>query len=169
LIEQHPDILLILVPRHPERFHGVRDLIEKQRFSMVSRTADQSCDPSTEVFLVDTMGEVPLFYAASDIAFVGGSLVPIGGHNLLEPAAQGLPIITGPHLFNAQEIADEFIGRGACRVVANSDELATSVANLIENPLEAREMGAKGLAVLEQNRGSLERLLVLLEPLLVSD
>ncbi len=169
LIEQHPDILLVLVPRHPERFHGVRDQIEKQRFSMISRTADQSCDPSTEVFLVDTMGEVPLFYAASDIAFVGGSLVPIGGHNLLEPAAQGLPIITGPHLFNAQEIADEFIGRGACRVVANSDELATSVANLIENPVEAREMGAKGLAVLEQNRGSLERLLVLLEPLLLSD
>lgn len=169
LIEQHPDILLVLVPRHPERFHGVRDQIEKQRFSMISRTADQSCDPSTEVFLLDTMGEVPLFYAASDIAFVGGSLVPIGGHNLLEPAAQGLPIITGPHLFNAQEIADEFIGRGACRVVANSDELAASVANLIENPVEAREMGAKGLAVLEQNRGSLERLLVLLEPLLVSD
>ena len=169
LIEQHPDILLVLVPRHPERFHGVRDQIEKQRFSTISRTADQSCDPSTEVFLVDTMGEVPLFYAASDIAFVGGSLVPIGGHNLLEPAAHGLPIITGPHLFNAQEIADEFIGRGACRVVANSDELATSVANLIENPVEAREMGAKGLAVLEQNRGSLERLLVLLEPLLVSD
>jgi len=169
LIEQHPDILLVLVPRHPERFHGVRDQIEKQRFSMIARTADQSCDPSTEVFLVDTMGEVPLFYAASDIAFVGGSLVPIGGHNLLEPAAQGLPIITGPHLFNAQEIADEFIGRGACRVVANSDELAASVANLIENPVEAREMGAKGLAVLEQNRGSLERLLVLLEPLLVSD
>ena len=166
LLETHPDLLLVLVPRHPERFDGVRDLIEKQAFSVVSRTAQQPCDRLTEVFLVDTMGEVPLFYAASDIAFVGGSLVPVGGHNLLEPAAQGLPIVTGPHLFNAQEIAEDFIELGACRVVANDSELATSVAHLIENPIEAREMGKNGLTVLQQNRGSLERLLVLLEPLL---
>ena len=124
---------------------------------------------STKVFLVDTMGEVPLFYAASDIAFVGGSLVPIGGHNLLEPAAQGVPIVTGPHLFNAQEIAEEFIELGACRVVADGDELATTVTYLLDNPAAASEMGGNGLSVLEQNRGSLQRLLVLLEPLLVSD
>jgi 3-deoxy-D-manno-octulosonic-acid transferase len=167
LLERHPDLLLVLVPRHPERFDVVHDLIEKQAFNVVSRTVDQACEPSTEVFLVDTMGEVPLFYATCDVAFVGGSLVPIGGHNLLEPAAQGIPIVTGPNVFNAQEIADEFIALGACRVVADSDELAEAVSNLIENPLAAREMGEAGLAVLEQNRGSLDRLLVLLEPLLV--
>ena len=169
LLGSYPALLLVLVPRHPERFDGVRELIKEQAFSVVSRTDKQPCTPSTQVFLVDTMGEVPLFYAASDIAFVGGSLVPIGGHNLLEPAAQGVPIVTGPHLFNAQEIAEEFIELGACRVVADGDELATTVAYLLDNPAAAREMGGNGLSVLEQNRGSLQRLLVLLEPLLVSD
>ena len=167
LLQRHPDLLLILVPRHPERFGGVRELIEKQGFELVSRTAGQACQASTEVFLGDTMGEVPLFYAASDIAFVGGSLIPVGGHNLLEPAAQGLPIISGPHIFNAQEIADDFIEIGACSVVADSKELALSVSHLLDNPAGAEKMGRKGLMVLEQNRGSLERLLVLLEPLLV--
>jgi 3-deoxy-D-manno-octulosonic-acid transferase len=168
LLENHPELLLVLVPRHPERFLSVRELVDKLEFSVVSRTEKRPCNPSTQVFLVDTMGEVPLFYAASDIAFVGGSLIPIGGHNLLEPAAQGLPIITGPHLFNAQEIAEEFIEINACEVVADSNELAVSVASLIEHPEDAALMGKRGLTVLEQNRGSLERLLVLLEPLLMS-
>ncbi len=169
LLQRYPELLLVLVPRHPERFDGVRELIEKQAFELVLRTAGQAAEPSSEVFLVDTMGEVPLFYAASDIAFVGGSLIPVGGHNLLEPAAQGRPIITGPHLFNAQEIADDFIEIGACSVVADSSELASSVSNLLDNPADAEKMGRKGLTVLEQNRGSLERLLVLLEPLLVEN
>ena len=166
LLERQPDLLLVLVPRHPERFAGVRALLDKQGLKAISRTENRPCDDSTEVFLVDTMGEVPLFFAASDIAFVGGSLVPVGGHNLLEPAAQGLPIVTGPHLFNAQEIADDFIELGACRVVANDKELADTVANLIDDPAAAEEMGKKGLTLLEQSRGSLQRLLILLEPLL---
>jgi len=169
LLQRYPELLLVLVPRHPERFDGVRELIEKQAFELVLRTAGQAAELSSEVFLVDTMGEVPLFYAASDIAFVGGSLIPVGGHNLLEPAAQGRPIITGPHLFNAQEIADDFIEIGACSVVADSSELASSVSDLLDNPADAEKMGRKGLTVLEQNRGSLERLLVLLEPLLVEN
>ena len=166
LLEEQPDLLLILVPRHPERFATVRHLIENRGFSVVSRTEQMSCEASTDVFLVDTMGEVPLFYAASDIAFVGGSLVPIGGHNLLEPAAQGLPIISGPHVFNAQGIADMFFKLGACRMVQDSTELATTIAELIANPKEAAELGRNGLAVLEKNRGALERLMKLLEPLL---
>lgn len=166
LLARYPDLLLLLVPRHPERFAGVRELVEKQAFSVVSRTENRSCDASTEVFLVDTMGEVPLFYACSDIAFVGGSLVAVGGHNLLEPAAQGLPIVTGPHLFNAQDIADQFIELGACRIAADSDALASVIAELLEKPDEAARIGRDGLKILEQNRGSLKRLLVLLEPLL---
>ena len=166
LLKTHPNLLLVLVPRHPERFSGVRELVEKSSFSVVSRTDNQPATSSTEVFLVDTMGEVPLFFAASDISFVGGSLVPIGGHNLLEPAVQGLPIVTGPHLFNAEEIAESFIERGACRVVADGSELAVAVAALLDDPDVAAKMGEKGLTVLEQSRGSLQRLLVLLEPLL---
>ncbi|HNP64745.1 MAG TPA: lipid IV(A) 3-deoxy-D-manno-octulosonic acid transferase [Woeseiaceae bacterium] len=166
LMAKYPGLLLILVPRHPQRFGGVRELIESEAFNVVSRSQMRPSDSSTDVFLVDTMGEVPLFYAASDIAFVGGSLVPIGGHNLLEPAAQGLPIVTGPHLFNALDIADKFIELGACRIVADGNGLATVVGELIDNPEEAARIGRDGLKVLQQNRGSLKRLLVLLEPLL---
>ena len=166
LLAEHPDLLLLLVPRHPERFVTVRDLLQRQAFNVVNRTQDIACDSSTEVFLVDTMGEVPLFYASSDIAFVGGSLVPVGGHNLLEPAVQGLPIISGPHLFNAQDVADKMVELGACQIVADAAELADVVAGFIDNPSEARRAGNNGLMALEQNRGSLQRLLVLLEPLL---
>ena len=166
LLGSYPDLLLALVPRHPERFAGVRELCRTQGFETVARSEDRACDPQTDVFVVDTMGEVPLFYAASDIAFVGGSLVPIGGHNLLEPAAQGLPIITGPHVFNAQDIADRFIELDACRMADDSDELAETVAQLLDEPQQAARLGDRARDVLEQNRGALQRLLVLLEPLL---
>jgi len=169
LLERYPNLLLVLIPRHPERFSGVRELIKSRAFNVVARTDEQPLNSSTEVFLVDTMGEVPLFFAASDIAFVGGSLVPIGGHNLLEPAALGVPIVTGPHLFNALEISEEFIALGACQVVTNPHELAQAISHLIDSPDDARRMGNKGLSLLEQNRGSLQRLLVLLEPLLALD
>ena len=169
LLERYPTLLLVLIPRHPERFSGVRELIKNRAFNVVARTDEQPLSSSTEVFLVDTMGEVPLFFAASDIAFVGGSLVPIGGHNLLEPAALGVPIVTGPHLFNAQEISEEFIALGACQVVTNAHELAQAISHLIDTPDDARRMGNKGLSLLEHNRGSLQRLLVLLEPLLALD
>ncbi|MGI9247416.1 MAG: lipid IV(A) 3-deoxy-D-manno-octulosonic acid transferase [Woeseiaceae bacterium] len=166
LCERFPNLLLILVPRHPERFSEVRELAEKSGFDVVSRTEDHACTPSTAVLLGDTMGEVPLFYAASDVAFVGGSLVPVGGHNLLEPAAQGLPVITGPHLFNAQDIADMFVDTEACRIVHDKEELVAAIADLLGNPDEANEMGQNGLTLLKQNKGALTRLLILLEPLL---
>lgn len=168
LLKAHPDLLLVLVPRHPERFTEVRELIEKSSFTVVSRASDQPATASTEVFLVNTMGEVPLFFAASDISFIGGSLVPIGGHNLLEPAIQELPIITGLYLFNTEEIAENFVKHDACVVVANGVELAAAVLVLLDDPDEATKMGKRGLKVVEQNSGSLQRLLVLLEPLLNS-
>ncbi len=167
LLERFPDLLLVLVPRHPERFAGVRELIGKSGLGVVARTDDRAVDPDTPVFLCDTMGEVPLFYAMSDVAFVAGSLVPIGGHNLLEPAAVGVPIITGPHNFNAQDIADLFIDLGACLKVETTEQLGETIARLLEDTDEARRLGSTGREVLEKNRGALERLLVLLEPLLV--
>lgn len=161
-----PDLLMVVVPRHPERFSEVRKLIEQQGFTHASRTRDQRCDASTEVFLVDTMGELPLFYAASDIAFVGGSLVPVGGHNMLEPAALGLPVISGPNVFNAQEIADMFIDKGACKIVQDATELAAAVEALVADPAAAKAMGERGRNIVESNRGSLAKLLSLLEPLI---
>lgn len=166
LAQRHPDLLLVLVPRHPHRFAAVRDLIENEHFNVVSRTDGRACDATTDVFLVDTMGEVPLFYAASDIAFVGGSLVPVGGHNLLEAAAASLPIISGPHVFNTQEIADLFLRLGACRIVADAEELAGVIHELLTNPERAHQLGSNGREVLRSNRGALQRLLELLEPLL---
>jgi 3-deoxy-D-manno-octulosonic-acid transferase len=165
LLERFPNLLFILVPRHPERFSVARELIEKAGLSMVART-ENSRARDEAVFLCDTMGEVPLFYAASDVAFVAGSLVPIGGHNLLEPASLGVPIITGPHNFNAQDIADLFVEMGACRKVEDSSELVETVSELLSDPEKAARLGNAGRTVLEENRGALERLLVLLEPLL---
>ena len=162
---RHEDLLLVLVPRHPERFGSVRELIRERGLSLVSRTEGRAAG-NAAVFLCDTMGEVPLFYAASDVAFVAGSLVPIGGHNLLEPAALGVPVVTGPHNFNAQDIADLFIGMGACRRVEGPDELVEVVSELLDNPDEAARLGQAGQKVLEDNRGALHRLLVLLDPLL---
>ena len=163
---QYPRLLLVLVPRHPERFNDVRKLLEQQEFSYASRTKEQSCDETTAVFLVDTMGELPLFYAASDIAFVGGSLVPVGGHNLLEPAALGLPVISGPNVFNAPEIADMFVDKGACTIVQDAPELATAVSSLVADPDAAKAMGERGREIVLSNRGSLAKLLSLLEPLI---
>jgi len=155
----------VLVPRHPERFAAVRELVEKRDMSVISRTERRPAGDAA-VFLCDTMGEVPLFYAASDVAFVAGSLVPIGGHNLLEPAALGVPVITGPHNFNSQDIADLFESLGACRIVSGTDELGEVVSELLTDSDEAERLGRAGQQVLEDNRGALERLLVLLEPLL---
>ena len=167
LLKRYPNLLLVLVPRHPERFAGVRELVERSGLGVVSRTEGRTVDAEIPVFLCDTMGEVPMFYAASDVAFVAGSLAPIGGHNLLEPAAVGVPIITGPHNFNAQDIADLFIDFGACLKVDTPQELGETIAHLLDDKDEARRLGSTGREVLEKNRGALERLLVLLEPLLV--
>ncbi|NCF25056.1 MAG: 3-deoxy-D-manno-octulosonic acid transferase [Gammaproteobacteria bacterium] len=165
LLKNHPEVLLVLVPRHPQRFPAVRDMIVKQGMSVVSRTDGEPCSTSTQVFLGDTMGELTLFYAASDVAFVAGSLVPIGGHNLLEPAALGLPLLSGPHVFNAQEIADMFVASGSCRLVQDSADLAAQVDDLLSDPETASRLGDAGREILERNRGSLHRLLALIEPL----
>ena len=167
LLVRHPDLLLVLVPRHPERFSPVRDLTVRRGFSLVARTEGRPAGDAS-VFLCDTMGEVPHFYAASDVAFVAGSLVPIGGHNLLEPAVLGLPIVAGPYNFNGQDIADLFVDRGACRVVAGPEELVETVSELLSEREQAASLGRAGQQLLDENRGALERLLVLLEPLLAA-
>lgn len=160
------DALLILVPRHPDRFSAVASMLQRRGVSFVARAAGVACVPETEVFLGNTMGEVPLFYAASDIAFVGGTLVPVGGHNLLEPAALGRPILTGPYLFNTEDIADMFSSVGASVLVHNNEELARTLQELFADPELARTIGRKGQDIVRQNRGALDRFLLLLDPLM---
>ncbi|MEM9057870.1 MAG: lipid IV(A) 3-deoxy-D-manno-octulosonic acid transferase, partial [Pseudomonadota bacterium] len=160
--EAIPDCVLLLVPRHPERFDGVERLIEEHGFSLVRRTQARHADSDVNVVLVDTLGELPMFYAASDVAFVGGSLVRIGGHNLLEPAALGKPTVTGPHTFNAQDIAVMLLASGATRLVHSPEELADELLRFFERPELRLEAGEKALRTVEENRGALARLLELL-------
>ncbi len=166
LLKTHPHLVLLLVPRHPERFAQVAELIRRNHLSHVSRTSDRPLDASDHVFLGNTMGEMMMFYGASDIAFVAGSLVPIGGHNLLEPSALGLPIVFGPHYFNAPEIAELFISQAACRVVKDTDELASTVSELLRDRALVRELGDKASDIVERNRGSLSELLAVISPLI---
>lgn len=159
LLATHSDALLILVPRHPERFDSVFALCAERGFSALRRSLAQPVDAQTSVLVGDTMGELLFLYALADITFVGGSLVPNGGHNLLEPAALAKPILSGPHLFNFLEIAALLRSAGALQEVDDADGLATAVQRLIELPRDAATMGAAGLAVMKANQGALERLL----------
>ena len=118
------------------------------------------------VLLVDTLGELAALYASAEVAFVGGSLVPIGGHNLLEPAALGLPVLTGPSHENGKDIARLLLRQGAALEVSNAHELAALLLRLFYDPAERRRIGAIGKEIVESNRGSVERLLALIEPLL---
>ena len=164
--ESLPDALLILVPRHPKRFDAVAQLLARRKLRYVRRSSGKRCDSDTEVFLGDTLGELTMFYAASDIAFVGGSLVPIGGHNLLEPAALGIPVITGTNNFNAQDIADLLYEAGVAQVINNPRQLADEVVNCFRDVSGRERRGRRGREIVAENRGALARLLNLVYPLL---
>jgi 3-deoxy-D-manno-octulosonic-acid transferase len=170
LLQAHrPDSLLLLAPRHKDRFAAVADLLARRgvkfarRSGMARGSAAAGLPVDTQVLLVDTIGELMALYASADVAFVGGSLVPIGGHNLLEPAALGLPVLTGPSHFNGKEIALLLLRRGAALQVAGPEELAAALQRLLGEPAERRRIGAIGKDIIESNRGSVERLLVLIE------
>ncbi len=166
VLERSGDALLILVPRHPQRFEAVRELLARRGEASVSRASGAAVTADRQVLLGDTMGELMMFYAAADVAFVAGSLVPIGGHNLLEPASLGRPVLTGPHNFNSEKIAQLLFEAGAARVVADTAALASEVAKLLADPGRRAAMGAAGRAALDANRGAIDRLLALVEPLL---
>ncbi|SMB90507.1 3-deoxy-D-manno-octulosonic-acid transferase [Pasteurella testudinis DSM 23072] len=167
LLQRYPDLLLLLVPRHPERFQAVYELIEKSGLSAVRRSTQQLPSKTTQVVLIDTMGELMQMYGISDVAFVGGSLLSIGGHNPLEPLAFKLPVISGKHTFNFPEIFAELrTVRGVLEIDAQSDQLAKSVADLLSAPQQAKRYGEAGYQVLMKNRGALDRLMLLLQPYL---
>jgi 3-deoxy-D-manno-octulosonic-acid transferase len=166
--EAHPGTLLVLAPRHPPRFDEVADALRARGIGFVRRSAAGSgaADADCAVLLLDSLGELLDFYAAADVAFVGGSLAPSGGHNLLEPAALGVPILTGPNNFNSEEIARLLIARGAAEVVHDAAELGTRLTALLADDAARERMGAAGRASVDSNRGALEKLLALIEPLL---
>ena len=165
----HPAALLVLAPRHPNRFGEVADWLERRGIAFARRSrssAAAGAGDSPEVLLLDTLGELLYFYAAADVAFVGGSLAPIGGHNLLEPAALGLPVLTGPNNQNGEDVARLLLDCGAAEVVRNGGELGSRVAELLSDQALRMEMGNRGRAAVDRNRGALEKLMHLIEPLL---
>ena len=167
VLARHPDALLILVPRHPERFTAVAALLQRAGLRTVTRSSGEITSRNAQVFLGDSMGELTMLYAAADVAFVGGSLVRVGGHNLLEPAALGLPVVTGPYHFNAPDIAELLIGEGAAVVAKDAREIATEIVRLLGDPAERARRGTLARAALERNRGAVSRLFALVEPLAV--
>lgn len=167
VLTSRPDALMILVPRHPERFAAVGAMVERAGLAVVRRSGGGACTPATQVFLGDSMGELTMFYAAADVAFVAGSLVKIGGHNLLEPAALGIPSLAGPYNFNAPDIADLLVEQGATVVVRDAGEIAVEVLRLLADPAERARRGGLAVAALEGNRGAVARLFALVEPLAV--
>lgn len=164
--ERHPDALLVLVPRHPQRFESVRALLRRRGVAFAQRSAAEVPGAAHAVFLVDTLGELQMFYAAADVAFVAGSLVPVGGHSLLEPAVLGLPMLSGPHTHNAQDVAELFEQCGALGIVRSPEELAERVGRWFDDPDAARADGARGRQAVAQSRGAVGRLVAMVAPLL---
>lgn len=158
ILKKFPKALLILVPRHPERFDTVKQLCEAEGFTVIKRSENTTCTEATQIYLGDTMGEMLLLYAASQVAFIAGSFNPIGGHNLLEPTALGIPSIIGPHYFNFKEITTMLVKANATYIVQSPEELAERVIELFSQPKLTHERGQNGLKVLEQNRGALAKL-----------
>ena len=161
-----PGARLILAPRHPERFDSVPPLVEAAGL-LCERRSRLGIRPweDGEVLLLDSMGELAQVYPLASVVFVGGSLVPAGGHNVLEPAVAGKAVVVGPHMENFQEIADRFREAGALVQIASAAELAPAVLALLGDDSRRHAMGERARAVIEQNRGALQRTLEALEEL----
>ena len=156
-----PDLLLLWAPRHPERFRPAAQQAVEAGWRVATRRLTHWPDAGDDVFVIDTLGELTAFYACAQAAFVGGSLQDIGGHNLLEPAAAGIPVVTGPHLRNFADIAARMRAAGALRVGADAAAVAAQLAELLAAPDVRASMARAGLALVEEGRGALERTLLL--------
>ncbi len=163
LRERWPDLLLLWAPRHPERFPRVAELAQSNGCKVALRRDVTWPGPADEVFVVDTMGELMAFYACADVAFVGGSLQPIGGHNLLEPAAVGTAMVTGPHLHNFVEISRRLREAGALEIREDADGVGRALEELLGNIEVRASMVAAGRLLVEQGRGALVRTLEMIK------
>lgn len=157
-----PASLLVLVPRQPERFRDVAALARRRGLIALMRTDRPVECSGAQVFIGNTMGELPLFYAASDVAFVGGTLVERGGHNMLEPATLGLPVLYGPHVFNFAEIARSLVDAGGAETVGDSESLGRAVVRYLTDAELRHNTGANGLEFVERNRGAGDRVLAMI-------
>lgn len=158
---RYPDALLVLVPRHPERFARVAALCREQGWNTVLRSEQMATPADAAVFVGDSMGELLLFFGACDIAFIGGSLIPHGGHNPLEASAQRIPVLFGPHMFNFEQIAQLLLDAGAALEVGDSGMLADGVLRWLDDPTARSTAGERGAAVVEANKGARDAVLAM--------
>ena len=163
VLRRFPDALLVIAPRHPERFKPVTAACHAYGFNTRSRSEDGVADPACQCFVADSMGELLDFYAAADVAFEGGSLVPVGGHNLLEPAALARPVIVGPQTFNFAEVTHNLVDAGAVLRIDEGDELGAAVLRLLASEAERQRMGDAAFAAIERERGAVARTMALVE------
>jgi 3-deoxy-D-manno-octulosonic-acid transferase len=157
-----PELLLVIAPRHPERFADVKKLCEQSSLAVVMRTSGNMVNTETDVYLADTMGELKMLYAASDVAFVGGSMVPTGGHNILEAAAVGIPVMFGPYMTNFKEIARGVLSSNAAIQCRNKEDIVNAMLTLYEQPVYRAALAEKGLLFVRQNQGATARIYAML-------
>jgi 3-deoxy-D-manno-octulosonic-acid transferase len=163
LHERYPQTCLIIVPRHPERFDRVAELVLEKGWTLARRSAGQAIDADTAVYLADSMGELWTWYALAQMAFVGGSLAATGGHNPLEPARLGVPMVMGSHTFNFAQIVQSLIDAGGLVQVQEVSGVYATFAEWCEHPSLAKQVGQCGLAMLQANQGALARQLALIQ------
>ena len=168
VLSSHPSTLLLLVPRHPERFDEVAKLVQARGLSLGRRSENDPLTAEMQVYLGDSMGEMMSYYRLASIAFVGGSLVDTGCQNVLEPAAFGIPVVTGPSQYNFASICRQLEAESALYTVADEQALADYLIDLIPDWARQAEMGRLGKALVERNQQSLPALVSLLEPLLAT-
>lgn len=168
LAMNRPDILLMIVPRHPQRFDDVAQMVRARGLSLARRSTagNTSLDADVRVFLGDSMGEMFAYYSACDLAFVGGSLLPLGGHNLIEASAVGKPVLVGPHTFNFADAAENAIAAGGAIRVANAASLWQQAIRLLDDDLARNAMGQKAQYFAQQHGGATRRTMSLLMPLI---
>ena len=163
-----PETLLVIVPRHPQRVDDVAGLVNVRQLKLQRRSSNQAVATDTQVWLGDSMGEMFAYYAACDIAFVGGSLIDHGGQNLIEPCAVGRPVLIGPSTFNFARAADDAIAAGACRRVANAEEMLSAAGLLLENAQLCADMGRDARAFASAHRGATVRTMEWIDSILHS-
>ncbi|MEZ9125690.1 lipid IV(A) 3-deoxy-D-manno-octulosonic acid transferase [Vibrio splendidus] len=161
LLKDNPNTLLIIVPRHPERFSQVTKLAKQNEFNTITRTSQQPITSDIEVYIADTMGEMLVLLGGADVCFMGGSLVgdKVGGHNLLEPAALQLPLLNGPSYFNFGEITDKLLEANAVVICQDSQDIASQLQQLFKQSELRKTKGLAAYQVVEQNRGALDKTL----------
>ncbi|HDZ46502.1 hypothetical protein LCGC14_0088080 [marine sediment metagenome] len=160
LLQRYPSALLILVPRHPQRFDEVAKLCQTEGWQLSRRSQQQPVTAQTQVYLGDTLGELGTLYAAGSVVYVGGSLVPLGGHNILEPAALGRPVLSGPYIDNFADVAEPLLGVGALTLVDSPETLADALASYLDDPKLANQIGSAGREAVDSHKGALERTFV---------